>query len=167
VATRGPESLWGYPGLRLSLWVGSWHGTGLLRSVGWKLPQHRDRIILAKVLMAWCRIVRCGLSRQSFREKQQSRIAGRSEGSYLAIQRIFHRTCTVGVARHSFPGVVVLAGALPAENERWNNAWGVAWSFPDQSRSRYCRLSGKSPPLGADRFLAGKFLDRNSSVGDL
>ena len=154
MVTRGPESLWGYPGLRLSLWVGSWHGSpDLVRSVGWKLPQHRDRVILAKVLMARCRIVRCGLSRQSFREKQQSRIIGRSEGSYLAIQRIFHRTCTVGVARHSFPGVVLLVGALPTENERRSNAWRGARSFPDQSRSRHCPFWEMSSPSG--RSISG------------
>ncbi|RRN73707.1 hypothetical protein EIQ31_07735 [Agrobacterium deltaense] len=28
-------------------------------------------------------------------------------------------------------------------------------------------LSGKCPPLRADRFLAGKFPDRNSSIDDL
>lgn len=87
------------------------------------------------------------------------------KGNYLAIEHILHRICTVGIAHHSFLGVVLLVGALPTEDQCRNNAWRGARSFPDQSCSRYRCLSGKCPPIRADRFLAGKFFSRSSPIG--
>ena len=149
MVTRGPESLWGYPDLRLSLWVGSWHGTGLpsqhwLEGAAAPRQAHIGEGFDGAVPDRPVRTVSSILSR-----KQQSQIVGRSEGNYPGIQRIFHRTCAVGVAHRSFVNVVVLAGALPTEDERRNDAWRGAWSFPDQTRSYRC-LSGNCPPMRAD-----------------
>lgn len=94
-------------------------------------------------------------------------ISADGKGRCLAIQRIVYRISITGVVRHSFLGVVVLVGALSSENERRNRTWRASRSSLNQCHGRSCCLFGKCPPIRADRFLAGKFFDRNSPIGDL
>lgn len=92
-------------------------------------------------------------------------IGGSGRRSF-AVQRVFHRNRPVGVARHSFPGVVVLVGTLSSQNERWNHARRASRNFCIQRRSRFCCLPGKCSSLRADRFLAIKLFDRNFPIGN-
>lgn len=87
-------------------------------------------------------------------------------GGDFAVQRIFHRNRPAGIARHSFPGVVVLVGTLSSENERWNPARRASRNFRIQYRCRFSCLPGECPPLRADRFLAVELFGRNSPIGD-